>query len=480
MSFRPGKEIEFGGLFVSAMVHMRREILNLWRAVHIASAVAAIFIGGSADALALTGRQAFAEAYIHEPIPPFVQVVGSEVDGPLFADASGHTLYVWPLFQQSGGVAGEAKGKPDCGDIRYEKTIGAMSPWPAGLELPDLDSRPTCTQLWPPVYADDDAKPVGKWSIVTRKDGRKQWAYDGYALYISTLDREPGDAIGGGILHAGIGTGAARIPIGPMPDVPAQFAVETIRTGRLLTLVSGFSVYVSDKDDPGKSKCDDICQRTWQPILAPAIAPQRRGEWSVIEPAPGIFQWAFRKKPLYTLIGDEQTRSFHGVDIPGWNNVYTQRAPAWPNGFTVQDAPGGQVLADSQGKTIYLYDCIDDAFDQQSCDHPSLTQTYRMAVCGGSDPARCLAMFPYVVAGKTAESSSRIWSVKVIDPMTGRFAAPDAPGALRVWSYRDRPIYTFAKDRSPGDTKANSWGENTGWRNGFHAFWVREEFRKQF
>jgi hypothetical protein len=32
----------------------------------------------------------------------------------------------------------------------------------------------------------------------------------------------------------------------------------------------------------------------------------------------------------------------------------------------------------------------------------------------------------------------------------------------------------------PGDTRANSWGEGNGWRNGFHAFWVREEFRKQF
>jgi predicted lipoprotein with Yx(FWY)xxD motif len=146
----------------------------------------------------------------------------------------------------------------------------------------------------------------------------------------------------------------------------------------------------------------------------------------------------------------------------------------------VQDNPGGQVLADAHGHTVYLYNCVDDAADQQSCDHPSLTQAYRLAVCGGFDAKKCLDQFPYVIADRNAKSDSHIWAVKDIDPMTGRYVSAGTPGSLHIWTYRDRPVYTFAYDTAPGDTRANSWGEGNGWRNGFHAFWTREEFRKQF
>ena len=77
------------------------------------------------------------------------------------------------------------------------ENAGLMSPYPPGLELPELKTRKSCLDMWPAVYAADDAKPIGKWSIVTRTDGRKQWAYDGFALYTSNLDRQIGDVIGG-------------------------------------------------------------------------------------------------------------------------------------------------------------------------------------------------------------------------------------------------------------------------------------------
>jgi len=109
-----------------------------------------------------------------------------------------------------------------------------------------------------------------------------------------------------------------------------------------------------------------------------------------------------------------------------------------------------------------------------------LTQAYRLAICGAFDPKRCAEMFPYVLADKSAKSTSRIWAVKDIDPMSGAYVAPGTAGSLHIWTYRDRPVYTYGRDREPGDTKANSFGEGNGWRNGFHAFWVREEFRKQF
>jgi predicted lipoprotein with Yx(FWY)xxD motif len=55
-----------------------------------------------------------------------------------------------------------------------------------------------CTRNWPPLLALDDALPSGKWSVVQRSDGLKQWAYGGKPLYGWHEDKRPGDALGEG------------------------------------------------------------------------------------------------------------------------------------------------------------------------------------------------------------------------------------------------------------------------------------------
>ena len=460
---------------------LNRRVLNR-HAVSWAVAAAAFLAGGAA--IAAETKKGVLEPYVAEPSPAFIQVVGTDMDGPVFADAAGHTLYIFGGGRREGGGyggGGDPKDKSKCQDSMDKVTTGNMAPYPADMELPDLATRKTCAQVWPPLYASADAKPVGNWSIITRDDGKKQWAYDHSAVYTSVLDAVHlgyGRARGGHLAQGAAGT--VRTPVGPKSDLPAQFAIESMPTGRMLTLIEGFSVYTWDKDGPNKSNCDQTCQASWKPVLAAATAPLAHGDWGIIERSPGIYQWAFRKKPLYALVGDVQKRSFHGADMPGWHNVYTTPAPAFPKGFTVQDNPGGAVLTDPNGKTVYIFACIEDSADQQSCDHPSTTQQYRLAICGGFDPKRCNAQFPYVTADKGAKSASQIWAIKDIDPMTGRYVDAGTPGSVHVWTFRDRPLYTFARDSAPGDVRANAWGEGNGWRNGFHAFWVREEFRRQF
>jgi predicted lipoprotein with Yx(FWY)xxD motif len=217
--------------------------------------------------------------------------------------------------------------------------------------------------------------------------------------------------------------------------------------------------------------------KEWTPVLAPATA-EELGEWTTVEASPGIKQWAFRGKPLYTYNLDPRTRSVLGSDVPGWHNVYMQRALPPPNDFTVQDSRLGQVLADARGRTIYLYNCSDDAVDQLACDHPETPQEYRMAICGNGDPKLCGKTFPYVTAAAAnARSDSKLWSVMAIDPNTGRRAAAGAAGAISVWAYRDRPVYTYGDDREPGDADGDAYGEFNGFRNGYKAFWLRDDFR---
>ncbi|MES2603168.1 MAG: hypothetical protein V4602_20400 [Pseudomonadota bacterium] len=58
-----------------------------------------------------------------------------------------------------------------------------------------------CATNWPPLMAAADAKASGDWTIVTRDDGSKMWAYKGKPLYTFAKDTKPGDTTGDGFLN---------------------------------------------------------------------------------------------------------------------------------------------------------------------------------------------------------------------------------------------------------------------------------------
>jgi predicted lipoprotein with Yx(FWY)xxD motif len=431
-------------------------------------------LAGASSVLLMHAATA-SEAFRSVPIPPGVRVSGTELDGPVFTDSKGRTLYQWPLLQMRNGVTGDHLGTSECVEVKTEVSAGLMSPYPPGLRLPELGEHPSCTRMWPPFLADAAAQPIGKWTIIKRKDGSRQWAYEDLPVYTFYLDRRAGDVLGARADRLTIDTPALRRPVGPPPDVPPGFAVKTMSTGRLLVTEEGSSVYYTDGDAHGKSSCDASCAEIWIPLLAPSLG-QPHGEFSLFERSPGIRQWAYRGRPLYRYALDGGAHRLKGSDVPGWHNVYTQLAPRPPAEFTAQDTTAGQVLADSSGRTIYTYFCGDDGQDQLECDHPGEASTYRLAVCGGGDAQRCLQTFPYVIASSKAKSTSLAWTVMLIDPATGRQAPEGQPGALRVWAYRDRPVYTYAGDRAPGEVNGDSHGEFRAERNGYRAFWLRDDF----
>ena len=62
-----------------------------------------------------------------------------------------------------------------------------------------------CAANWPPLQVTGDAKASGDWSIFTRDDGSKQWAFKGKPLYHWSKDQKPGDKTGdgfNGVWHA--------------------------------------------------------------------------------------------------------------------------------------------------------------------------------------------------------------------------------------------------------------------------------------
>jgi predicted lipoprotein with Yx(FWY)xxD motif len=59
-----------------------------------------------------------------------------------------------------------------------------------------------CATNWPPLMASGSDSASGDWSIVTRDDGSRQWAYKGKPVYYWSKDGKPGDRTGDGFNNA--------------------------------------------------------------------------------------------------------------------------------------------------------------------------------------------------------------------------------------------------------------------------------------
>ena len=97
-------------------------------------------------------------------MPADVQATKSATGTMMLADAKGMTLYTY---------AKDMPGVSNCND--------------------------TCAKNWPPLSATAAAKPMGDWTVITRADGTRQWAYKGMALYTWMKDAKPGETSGDGL-----------------------------------------------------------------------------------------------------------------------------------------------------------------------------------------------------------------------------------------------------------------------------------------
>lgn len=75
-----------------------------------------------------------------------------------------------------------------------------------GMTLYTFDKDPAgksvcngpCATNWPPLKATAGATAGSDWSVVTRDDGSKQWAYKGKPVYFWVKDQKAGDRTGDG------------------------------------------------------------------------------------------------------------------------------------------------------------------------------------------------------------------------------------------------------------------------------------------
>ena len=93
-------------------------------------------------------------------------MTGDSAKGKVLTDPKGMTLYIFDK---------DAAGKSACNG--------------------------PCATNWPPLMAAGDSKAMDNYTIITRDDGSKQWAYKGKPLYTWVKDTKPGDISGDGFLN---------------------------------------------------------------------------------------------------------------------------------------------------------------------------------------------------------------------------------------------------------------------------------------
>jgi len=110
------------------------------------------------------------------------------------------------LFTLSSALLGAAFAAPPT------KVEGGVLVGPNGMTLYTFDKDTAgsgksvcngqCATNWPPLMAADADAPSGDYTLVTRDDGKKQWALKGKPLYYWVKDTKPGDTTGEGVMGA--------------------------------------------------------------------------------------------------------------------------------------------------------------------------------------------------------------------------------------------------------------------------------------
>lgn len=228
------------------------------------------------------------------PSPSGIQVrLVSSAQAVVLTDFEGRTLYAFH---------GDATADPQC-------------------------SAKGCDMRWLPVEAPAIAMGVGDFSVVTRADGSKQWAYRQRPLYRYRDDPLPGDANGVGVderwtpaalSEAFRPEGVTVTHLNGYGDALAlngrtlyqSFAFEKYWGGRNLR-ASFKNAYYKGKRLGSRACLSEGCLATWQPFLAPADAVPD-GFWEPIERTDGTRQWAYKGYALYTYAGDKAPGEHYG------------------------------------------------------------------------------------------------------------------------------------------------------------------------
>ena len=214
---------------------------------------------------------------------------------------------------------------------------------------------------------------------------------------------------------------------------------------------SGFTLYVFDNDDVGKSVCEGNCLALWPPLMAEenseAVAP-----FSIIQRADGQDQWALRDKPLYFFANDEVAGDVNGQFFNGKWQVATSH-PVLDSKFDRNNPDAaGEYLVGSGKVLTYVPEVADDYskfvpeyknFERFSLYTFDLDEN-GVIKCGPPDLGKCLYIWPPLIAENDDIAVEPFSIVERVIDNDGNTASQ--------WAYHGKPLYFYVNDTAAGET----------------------------
>ena len=355
-----------------------------------------------------------------------------------------------------------------------------------GLTLYTYDKDPAgksacvddCAKTWIPMPALAGAKPFGEWSVISRPDGSKQWAFKGHALYSFIKDTDPG-SVGGvnvaKIVGRGPNTGSRGSFRGQRPkeaELPADWHVALLYPAPDMSLPAGFAVkdepdaggvvlvnskeqvlyaFEGDANDDNKGCALAGCNSPWTALAAP-MAAQVSGDFSFINRHDGIKQWAYKGHGLYTYAGDLVAGDVNGIGADKRWKIAEVVRYYMPEGVSIQKTAGmGVVFASATGQTLYRRDGWlnqsggGHSFPHGQANRPAVGRDIGLNVrCDieqfdSMDTAKkgCAAWHPYLAPADAQPSG--FWDVAMRDD------------GSKQWVYSGYTLWTYDGDKKAGD-----------------------------
>ncbi len=299
-----------------------------------------------------------------------------------------------------------------------------------------------CATAWTPLTAPPDAKPVDDWSVITRDDGSKQWAFKGKPLYNSTKDKLVGDNKGDNADNAWHMATLApaegmKLPLGIQVQEVAEAA------GQVIVDTHGLPLYLYDGDvKSGKVQCGNTaCAPEWRPLTTGQLS-NPIGDFTIVSRDDGIQQWAYKGNPLFTYAGDVDLGDANGQGVDKHFQIAMVEHYFLPPGVKIilNERKGG-LLANAEGRTLYARDRISfngtGGHSARGGDrgNPMVGMTIGLSGCD----ADCTKTWVPFIAAKDAQPS-------------GYWMLMDRDDGSKQWAYQGYAVYNYTGDRKAGDT----------------------------
>ncbi len=299
-----------------------------------------------------------------------------------------------------------------------------------------------CAKAYPAVAVVKGAKASGDWSIISRTDGVKQWAYRGKPVYTFAKETAIGQARGAG---AGAEGGWRNLKFDPAADISLPFgmgiAEAEVANGYVLVDSRRMTVYTFDGDvAKTKTACaTSTCPDHWLPVAAAMLA-NPRGDFTLLDRADGVKQWAYKGKPLFTYGGDHMQGDANGVGVDKKYQAAMLVRHFMPTSVSFrQDISRGPIVTTADGMTLYRRDTSYHQPDGHGLPgstpgNPSVGRAMGVKSCRDE----CLKTWRPFMAPESAVSQ-------------GFFDVVERPEGGKQWAYKGFALYTYPGDKKPGD-----------------------------